>query len=162
MKEHLTIEDVVEIGQATIVLAGRLPESWHAERPLLPMIYGYVSGKYGHVIPEKVITGGRVDFRFSGMSPTMLEVAVRDPYNQVQAHGSANKTELHKLCRQAKASLRALLIIDLSGEPPIPEKNLHESYDKVPSPLGGGERCPVRVIYVHPRAAYHFLWRPWA
>ena len=160
-KEHLTVDELTEIGHATIALAKRVPEYRRAERPLLPMIYGYVSGRYGRVIPEKNVGRGRLDFRFSGMSPTVFEVAVRDPYYQVQAHGSANKTELHKLCREAGASLRGLLIIDLSGEAPIPAENLRASYDRVPGPRGGGARGPVRVIYVHPRSTYHFLWRPW-
>lgn len=131
---------------------------------MLLLIYG-IAAKYGRVIPEKGVGSGRrgrIDFRFSGTSPTVFEIAVRDPYNQVQAYGPGNRTELHKLCRQVSASLRALLLIDLSGEAPIPKDNLNASYDKVQGPKGGGRRQPVRVIYVHPRVAYDFLWRPWA
>jgi len=95
------------------------------------------------------------------MSPTVFEVAVRDPYNQIQVYGPGNRTELHKLCREVKASFRALLLIDLSGEKPISKANLEASYDKVRGPVGGSGRSAVRVIYIHPKLAYDFLWRPW-
>ncbi len=159
-KEHLTRRDLIKTGKATIALAKRIPVYKRAQRPLLLMIYGYVSGRFDCVIPEKWVNAGRLDFRFSGTSPSVFEVAVRDSYNKGQAYGPGNKTELHKLCREVGASLRAILVIYLSEEDPIPEKNLRISYERVPGPRGGGQRAPVRIIYVRPRIDYDFLWRP--
>jgi hypothetical protein len=161
-KEWLTKKDLVSIGKAAIHLARRLPAEKQAERWFLPVIYGYAAGRFGHkFVRERLVSSGRIDFRFTGSSPTVFEVAVRDPNHQIQAYGPGNRTELHKLCRETSAFSRTLLLIDLSGEAAIPEKNLRKSYAAVTGPRGGGFRESVRVIYVHPKETYDFLWRPW-
>lgn len=161
-KGNLTKKDLVSIGRAVIQLARRVTPNKRAERWFLPVIYGYVTGRFGHKFSrERVVTGGRIDFRFNGAASTVFEVAVRDPVHQAQVYGPANRTELHKLCRESNAWTRALLLIDVSGEHAIPEDNLRKSYDGVSSPRGGGYREPVRVVYVHPDETYDFLWRPW-
>jgi hypothetical protein len=161
-KGNLTKKDLVTIGKAVIQISRNLPPEKRAERWLLPVIYGFVSGHFGPKFTrEKLVAGGRIDFRYNGAASTVFEVAVRDPTHQIQVYGPGNRAELHKLCRETGAWTRALLLIDLSGEAAIPEERLKKSYDQVSGPPGGGHREPVRVIYVHPREDYDFLWRPW-
>lgn len=161
-KGNLTKKDLVAIGRAVINLSRKLPPEKRAERWLLPVIYGYVTGHFGHKFTrEKVVDGGRIDFRFDGAASTVFEVAVRDSQHQGQAYGPPNRAELHKLCRETSAWTRALLLIDLSDTSPLDEGRLRESYGNVAGPRGGGSREAVRVIYVHPDQTYDFLWRPW-
>ena len=102
----------------------------------------------------------RIDFRAGGPNPVYLELAVRPRDGASELYGSQNKPELEKLLRypQSKAKLRALVLMDFAAVP-IERNRLRSSYDTLGAGPGRFERNPVRVLYVHSKSEYHFVWR---
>jgi hypothetical protein len=103
----------------------------------------------------------RIDFRIKHPNPVLIEFAVRPPGGGAQLYGSQNKPELRKLCRfdNARAKLRALLLIDLAAQP-IAESALKATYDAIDAGRGQFKRFPVKVVYTHVALAYAFKWSP--
>jgi hypothetical protein len=103
----------------------------------------------------------RIDFRVKHPNPLLIEFAVRPPHGGVQLYGSQNKSELRKLCRfnNAKAKLRALLLIDLAARPHT-LGSLQASYDAIDAGRGRFYRYPVKVIYAHAEETFSFKWSP--
>jgi hypothetical protein len=158
---YLKDRDIEEVGQATLKLALRLSEWRRTEVRLLPVMFGFIAGRFGMKIhPEYGVKGGRIDFLYKGAVPTYLEVVVRSPASYVEHYGGANVTELHKLTRahQGRPAHRVLMIIDAGGGRPSSREKLIRSYSHVPGPRGGGLRKPVRIVYVHPKCTFHFHW----
>jgi hypothetical protein len=48
-----------------------------------------------------------------------------------EASGSQNPDELKKLAKQTKMKARYLLLLDLSGDQPIPQPKLKATYDRI-------------------------------
>lgn len=109
----------------------------------------------------RFVQAERIDFRFGGSNPVVLELVVRAPTGGGSLSGGQNIGELKKLCRvsYAQARLRALLLLDLAGEP-LKKDSLKDTY--VPRHAGPGKfkRSAVRIIYVHRQSAFSFLWSP--
>lgn len=103
----------------------------------------------------------RIDFRVKHPNPVLIEFAVRPPHGIAHLYGSQNKTELRKLCRfnNAKAKLRALLLIDLAPKPHT-LASLKASYDAIDAGRGRFQRYPVKVIYAHADETFSFKWSP--
>src|SRR5207245_1508894 len=103
----------------------------------------------------------RIDFRYGGPNPVVIEFAVRPRDGGGQLYGSQNESELRKLTRvnQTEAKLRVLLLVDLANAP-IAESELKPTYDGINAGPGNFTRMPVRVIYVHDQQSYNFIWRP--
>jgi hypothetical protein len=102
----------------------------------------------------------RIDFRLGGTNPVVAEFAFRPAKGGQQLHGPQNASELRKLCRvtPTQAKLRALLLLDLRNAPLL-RGALQESYSQVNSGRGRFTRHPVRVVYVHRKTQYHFVWK---
>ena len=105
----------------------------------------------------------RIDFRLGGSNPVLLELAVRPADGACQLYGSQNKPELFKLTRwpQTQVKLRALLLMDFATKP-LESERLRSTYISINAGRGRFERNPIRVVYVHDKLQYHFIWQPWA
>jgi len=136
------------------------------EREMLldPILYAYLEGRFGHFTRQHPVrrTGtvkpARVDFRRGTMNPVLIEFAVRPPSGHGTLYGSQNRSELRKLCRMA-AALRVLLLVDLYHIP-LSQESLRRSYEKISGGQGNFVRRAVRVVYVHRKRTFDFLWRP--
>ena len=78
----------------------------------------------GNMQSEYRVSDGRIDFRHGGNNPDCVELVVRRHGNE--HYGGQNHSELWKLCRIPfeRARKRILLILDASGLPPDPQKEL--------------------------------------
>lgn len=129
------------------------------------LLFGFLEGRFGYMARQHwVYMSGserpsRIDFRRGTANPVVIELAVRPKSGGPQLYGASNRSELQKLCRvtNSAAKLRVLLLIDLFKNP-IKKKNLQLSFDGVSSGPGRFTRHPVRVIYVHARDRYDFVW----
>jgi hypothetical protein len=103
----------------------------------------------------------RIDYRYGGSNPAVIEFAVRPATGGPQLYGSQNRSELRKLTRvpQSKARRRYLLLLDLYRSA-IDSLALKPTYDLVHAGQGRFQRHSVRVIYVSSSLQYNFLWRP--
>jgi hypothetical protein len=57
------------------------------------------------------------------------------------------------------AALRVLLLVDLYHIP-LSQESLRRSYEKISGGQGNFVRRAVRVVYVHRKRTFDFLWRP--
>jgi hypothetical protein len=131
-------------------------------------LFAFLRGRYTHVQRQhRVYVYGsnkpkRIDFRYGGSNPIVLEFAVRPPTGGGELYGSQNVSELHKLCRvkHTAARLRALLLLDLYHKP-IRQEALEKTYEVINAGRGRFKRSAVRVIYVHNDLAFNFSWKPY-
>jgi hypothetical protein len=159
----ITMQHIIDAGKMVVRLAAQYGQKdYHKEMRLDGMLWGILECRHGRIERQHRVTIGRteprIDFRQNHKHPVFLEFAVRTP-GKNQLYGSQNRGELHKLERQ-KGSLRALLLLDLSGRPAIPQENMRKTYAKQASGRGRYTRYPVQVFYVHPTCEYRFTWRP--
>lgn len=132
-----------------------------------PVVYGFFQGRFENMSRQHYVRlhgrahPQRIDFRFGGNNPTVIEFAARPPNGQQELYGSQNRSELRKLTRvvPSRARSRVLLLLDMVDHP-IQLQNLKPTYDAQNSGPGHFDRHSVRVIYVHRRLSYNFLWRP--
>lgn len=132
-----------------------------------PLLLGYFEARFGSMSRQKHIYIGsgthpkRVDFRHGGVSPVLIEFAVRPPHGISDLYGPPNKDELNKLTRfpPSKASLRVLLLFDFATKA-IPRAQLKKSYDVITTSQGKFRRFPVQIIYIHGSISYRFIWKP--
>jgi hypothetical protein len=137
------------------------------EMLLDPVLYGYLEGRFSQITRQHHVRlhssshPKRIDFRSGTTNPVVIEFAVRPPTGGPELYGSQNRSELRKLCRVTKsaARLRVLLLIDLYSEPLL-KSSLKPTYDKQNSGQGNFKRHSVRILYVHRKEQYNFLWRP--
>jgi hypothetical protein len=163
----ITIGELTDAGRRTIELARQYRQVHHRESALLGMIHGYLDARFGSIDREHAIyIGGsshpkRIDFRQSTLNSVVMEVAMRTRDHGNELYGSTNRSELRKLARVASASMRYLLLLDMSGDDPHERSALKETYDGENAGPGKFARKSVRIVYVHPDAEYDFIWRPW-
>jgi len=150
----------------------KLRDDYHnppkAERGLDPIFYGYVTAAHPktkitrqhHVKFYKSNKPSRIDFRFGGTNPTLLELAVRPTNGQQQLCGPQNRSELIKLSKTSRVKRRILLLVDLK-EKPIEKSSLKPTYDPLHAGPGKRERHSVTVVYVHRELTYSFNWKPY-
>jgi hypothetical protein len=163
----MNISDVQQIGTEVLELLAEYHNPPHKELLLDAILFAYLTGRYSTVRrqhPVRLygsIKPHRIDFRFGGTNPVVLELAVRPPNGGGNLYGSQNASELNKLCRVAhsQARLRALLLLDL-GDKPLSRESLKRSYDPLHAGPGKFKRSSVRVIYVHRHDTFHFSWSP--
>jgi hypothetical protein len=136
-----------------------------------PLLFGFFEAHFGKMTRQKIIYIGRtshpkrVDFRYGGRNPVLIEFAIRPPHGWSELHGPSNRGELNKLTRFSpkKAKLRVLLLFDLASlyrKVPIEKEILKASYNKVKPSRGNYRKHPVRVIYFHKDTHYNFKWSP--
>jgi hypothetical protein len=103
----------------------------------------------------------RIDFRFGGSNPVVLELAIRSHAGGGSLSGSQNTKELNKLCRVSRmqARLRVLLLLDLTNNP-VKKAPLKKTYDPLHAGPGNFKRSSVRVVYVHSQNGFNFSWNP--
>ncbi|MBI1826074.1 MAG: hypothetical protein HY287_02365 [Planctomycetes bacterium] len=166
MMARIAKSDITAVGEQMVRLAAEYGQTeYHREMRLDGMLLGILDSRFGSITRQYPVSIGksrrRIDFRQGGTRPVLLEFAVQTP-GKNQIYGSQNRSELHKLERQAnsKVSLRCLLLLDLSGKPVIDENQLKATYTKQASSRGNFKRYPVWVFYVHADASYSFRWRP--
>jgi len=141
------------------------PSEHHRELGYDGLLFGYLDACFGKIKRQYRIKMGksgvpkRIDFRQGGMSPVVVEFAVRTP-GRNEIYGSQNRDEIRKLARQRKASARYLILFDLSRKPPVNLFDLWNTYRQVNSGPGKFKRKPVQVLYLHPKLVGWFLWRP--
>jgi len=164
----MNVSDVQQIGDKVLELLAEYHNPPYKELLLDAILFAYLSGKYSKVARQhrvQMCGSGkpqRIDFRFGGSNPVVLELAVRGPAGGGSLYGSQNGSELRKLCRVAhsQARLRSLLLLDLA-KVPLSKESLKRTYDPLHAGPGKFKRSSVRVIYVHRRSAFHFSWSPY-
>lgn len=163
----MNIADVQKVGAEVLKLLSQYHNPPHKELLLDAILLAYLSGRYSNVARQHYVSvygsshPRRIDFRFGGTNPVMLELAVRSPAGGGSLYGSQNYSELNKLCRvsHSQARLRVLLLLDLASRP-LSKKSLKDTYDPLHAGPGKFKRSSVRVIYVHRDVSFHFLWSP--
>jgi hypothetical protein len=163
----MKIADIEKIGRDVLELLDQYHNPPNKELLLDAILFAYLSGRYLHVARQHYVylygsqKPQRIDFRFGGSNPVVMELAVRAPSGGGKLYGSQNLSELRKLCRvsHTQAKLRVLLLLDLAGNPHHKEM-LKASYDPLHAGPGKFVRSSVRVIYVHWQNAFSFIWRP--
>lgn len=163
----MKIEDIEGIGAKVLELLDQYHNPPHKELLLDSILFAYLSGRYSGVARQHYVyfygttKPHRIDFRFGGSNPAVLELAVRKPGGSGGLSGSPNQKELNKLCRvrRSQARMSALLLLDLAQEP-LKKVSLKKSYEQLHAGPGKFERRSVRVIYVHRKIAYSFSWSP--
>jgi hypothetical protein len=163
----MTIQSITDATHCVVELLSDYFGGHVGRREMLldPILYGYFQGRFGHMERQHYIhmygshIPQRIDLRFGTDRPVVLEFAVRPPSGGGTLYGSQNRSELRKLCRAENATMRVLLLIDLSRKPHRVD-NLRRSYLSQNGGPGNFERRSVRVIYVSNEIQYNFLWRP--
>ncbi len=163
----MKIADIENIGAEVLRLRGEYHKPPHKELLVDAILFSYLSGRFTKVERQHYVylygssKPQRIDFRFGGNNPVVLELAVRPPAGGGQLSGSQNIKELRKLCRVShkQARLRALLLLDLA-DTPLSIQALKRTYDSLHAGRGKFKRSPVRVIYVHQQNKFNFSWRP--
>lgn len=156
-------ETLMETSKHILKLASHYKGAPHREMRLDGLVYGVLNTKFGvsrqyHVGSKKPQKKPkRIDFRQGGSNPVVIEFVVRTAHNKNEAYGGQNKDELYKLARQANAKARYLLILDIAAEP-ITINRLKDSFSKFNHQRGRGPKMRVRVLYVHQKNNYSFLW----
>jgi hypothetical protein len=163
----MNTKEILQAGIDVIALMDEYHNRPHQEMLVDPVLYALLSGRFGymqrqHCVPVYGATKpSRIDYRYGGTNPVVIEFAVRPPAGGGHLHGSQNVSELRKLCRVriTKAKLRALLLLDLSAHP-LDIDDLEVTYARQTSGPGNFERNIVRVIYVHRKVTGDFRWAP--
>jgi hypothetical protein len=132
-----------------------------------PVLSAYLAGRFGEMTRQHWIRlhgrprPQRIDFRYGGSNPSVIEFAFRPPTGRSELYGPQNLSELRKLTRvpRSRARRRYLLLLDRHHQP-IQCANLKVTYDPLHAGRGRFRRHSVRVIYVHRDLQYNFVWRP--
>ena len=164
----MRISDIQELGKDVLDLLQEYHKPPDKELLIDPILFAYLSGRFSQVHRQHPVylygsaRPHRIDFRFGGNNPVLLELAVRPPGGGGGLSGRQNVSELRKLCRvsHTQARLRALLLLDLCRDP-LTKESLRGTYDQVNAGRGRFKRCSVRVIYVHSKNTFHFRWNPY-
>ena len=164
----LNIKEIKDATQVVMDLLGEYTNAPRNELPIDPILYSYLHGRFDSMQRQHYVhlygsdKPKRIDFRYGGSNPVVMEFAVRPPTGGAQLTAKQNLTELRKLCRVTRneAKLRSLLLIDLYWKPQDKEK-LKMAYDLEHAGPGKFERHPVRVIYVHKQETFDFSWSPY-
>lgn len=165
----MRISELEAAAQRVISLLSHYSRPPDREMLLDGILYAYLDGCFGsmsrqhHVKRSNGQRPSRIDFRFGGNNPSMIEFAVRPARGGGQLYGSQNRSELSKLIRvpQARARRRLLLLIDLHHDA-ITQSRLEPTYKCLNAGPGRFGRHSVRVVYVHRALSYSFLWRGYA
>jgi hypothetical protein len=163
----MRISDIQKVGLDVLQLMGKYQNPPQKELLIDAILLAYLSGRFSQVDRQHYVylygstKPRRIDFRFGGSNPVVLELAVRPPTGGGRLSGSQNISELRKLCRvsHTQARLRALLLLDLYYDP-LQKDSLKATYDRIDAGRGRFKRSSVRVIYVHLRDTFHFRWSP--
>lgn len=165
MPRTLTTRTLKQAANLTFNIIKTLPNNRiDDERWLHGVVLGILEAKVGDIQYEHPVENGRIDIRHGSSNPDVVELVL------VKAGGSGwhagqNKTELRKLSKTTKvqARRRMLLIIHAFGDS-IPFEQMKRNYDNYTT--SNGERSgyfgsnSIRVVYVHPRTDYNFIWKP--
>ena len=155
---QLNIADIQTAGQDILRLLNdykHMP-SLQREMRLDPVLYGFLEARFGKMSRQHKVRmhskqkAQRIDFRYGGSNPVVIEFAVRTSLSSNTLYGSQNSSELKKLTRiiPSQASLRILLLLDLASSP-LAKPSLESTYNRVTAGRGNFKRHSVRVVYVH-------------
>lgn len=166
---NVNIADITSVGKEVIGMLADYHNAPHREMLIDPALFAYIKGRFGHIERQHYVyrygskKPKRIDFRMGGHNPVVIEFAVRPPIGGGTLLGSQNVSELRKLCRVSatQARLRALLLLDLYHTP-YDFDTLRDTYERISSGRGNFMRAAVRVIYVHAKADFNFLWQPYS
>lgn len=164
----MKIAELEEVGRTVLDLLAEYHNPPHKELLLDTILFAYLSARFSAVSRQHYVylygssKPKRIDFRFGGSNPVVLELAVRGPKGGGSLAGSQNKTELFKLCRvsHTQAKLRALLLLDLAAEP-LKKAAVQKTYEPIHAGRGKFKRSSVRIIYVHRSHKFNFSWSPY-
>ena len=164
----MNIKDIIEASYKIIELVNEYHNIPDREMLIDPILYAYLDGHFGNMQRQHYVylygsaKPKRIDFRFGGNNPVVIEFVVRSPTGGGTLYGSQNVSELRKLSRVeiSQARLRVLLLVDLYWKPLNIDK-LKSSYEQIHAGPGNFTRNSVRVIYVHNDKDYKFLWNPY-
>jgi hypothetical protein len=163
MVGKIRIQDLLKAGNVVNALSQQVSWGRQKEQWLHGVLFGYLEAEFGHMESEYHPDGGRrrIDFRHGVSNPTLIELVVRR--HGAEQSRRQNDAELRKLSRvpHSRAKSRFLLILDPHSKNPIREEVISASYrsqgpGRGRPPKGGWN--PVRVIYVHPKKHYSFIW----
>jgi hypothetical protein len=163
----MKIADIQLIGSDVLKLLDDYHNPPNKELLLDAILLAYLSGRFSGVSRQHYVylygstKPQRIDFRFGGNNPVVMEFAVRNPSSVGTLYGSQNRDELRKLCRvsHTQARLRVLLLLDLASTSHL-KADLKATYETIHAGPGKFKRSSVRVIYVHRRITFNFVWRP--
>ena len=163
----MRISEIQRTGKEILNLLAHYRHPPPRESLLDPVLFAYLSARFSKVARQHPVylygstRPQRIDFRFGGSNPVLLELAVRPPIGGGDLYGSQNADELRKLARisPTQARLRVLLLLDLHHDP-LSEASLKATYGSINAGRGRFKRHSVRVIYVHANSTYHFKWNP--
>ena len=163
----MKISDVETIGRDVLKFLDQYHNPPEKELLLDAILLAYLSGRFSSVSRQHYVylygskKPHRIDFRIGGSNPVVVEFAVRGAQGGGKLSGGQNISELKKLCRvsHTQAKLRVLLLLD-SAKNPLHKHLLKRTYDPLHAGPGKFKRTSVRVIYVHRRNAFNFIWRP--
>jgi len=164
----MKIADIEAVGVDVLNLLDQYHNPPNKELLLDVILLAYLSGRFSGVARQHYVRlygskrPQRIDFRFGGSNPVVLELAVRRSSGGGSLYGSQNLSELRKLSRvgHSEARLRVLLLLDLSGDSHH-KQDLKATYDPLNAGPGKFHRSSVRVIYVHRQNRFSFIWRPY-
>ena len=123
--------------------------------------FSNVTRQFNVIMPQSQAPH-RIDFRFGGTNPILLEFALRPRSGGGHLLAPNNKSELRKLSRipPSRARVRVLLVIDLRKRVE-PLDRLKRNYENFHLGRGNFPRHGVRVVYVHPQQTETFFWVPY-
>ena len=165
MYRKVTIDILQELAQDAMEIASKYSRPHKTEFFFDPIIFALLQERgFGRVTRQYPLPrlpsqqrASRIDYYVGGYTPVLIELACRAQGAELMA--GANASELKKLIRKRKERTRFLLLIDPTKHPPHKEEKLKARYDAWKPGKGNFLRLPVRVIYVRPDKAYHFMWK---
>ncbi|MHB8432260.1 MAG: hypothetical protein ACYDCA_01405 [Candidatus Tyrphobacter sp.] len=139
-------------------MADKYRTKGRGELPVDRIVFGYISGKYGHTERQVPIrcqnTVKRIDYLHGGTkSGTYIELVVRRTGPEWLA--SQNNSELNKLLR-AHGRVRALMIVDVSKFAPITEEEMRADYADWVSTAGRFKRRHITIVYAGADSQFSF------
>jgi hypothetical protein len=139
------------------------------EKSIQLVLLGYLQAKVGSMKLEYKLARERIDFRYGGGHPSLVElVTISDSGYNVEHNPNRNLAELRKLSKfdRSKARVKYLLILDFYNKSPIKKERLakayHRTWQELAKVLRKEERgrktmYSVTVLYIHSHATHRFV-----
>ncbi len=99
----MNIADITTASKDIIAMLGEYHNAPRREMHLDPMLYALLKGRFTHIARQHHVRiygsprPKRIDFRYGGSNPVVIEFAVRPPNGGGQLYGTQNVSELQKI-----------------------------------------------------------------
>lgn len=159
---YLNLELAEQLGMDLANISRNWPLAYRSERDFVPLVEAWSHGLNIPVEYEHSVSGGKIDFKFKGTNPSVLELAVaprilRDHHDEHiqfpghtqtnQLYPSQNVKELEKLFNAESVKASYLLLLNLGAH--IEWDGLYEGYKKYVNENVNylGKNC-ISLVYV--------------